>query len=433
LADLPDDRGGSAKKAEEMAHEIPRHLEPLVVEALADTRVVGIVGPRQAGKSTLVQRLISQREHASYVSLDDLRVRTAVEADPGGFVANRPGLLAIDEVQRVPELLIAIKAQVDRDQRPGRFLITGSSALNATRGVSETLAGRIERFELWPFSQGELAGRREMFLDRLLTGTIDVGYRSTLTKADYLNLAAAGGFPEAIRRSGHRRAAWFDSYVETVVEREAPGVAASPRTAELPRLLGLIAARHACVLNIADLARDAGLAERSVHRYLEVLEAVFLVRRLPAWAANLSQREIRAPKVFLTDPGLAVHLRGADLEALNRPELALGADGAIMEGLVHAELMRQFGWSRERPSLMHYRDRHGAEIDLVLEDRRHRVAAIEVKAGADVSHRDARHLITLRDRLGDRFAAGVVLHSGPDVLSLGDRLAAMPTSAIWEA
>lgn len=417
-----------------MSMEIARNLGPMVLEALADTRVVGIVGPRQAGKSTLVQHIVDRHGGAAYVSLDDQRVRTAVSADPDGFVADRPGLLAIDEVQRVPELLLAIKSQVDADQRPGRFLITGSSALSANRGVSETLAGRIERFELWPFSQGELTGRRESFVDRLLAGELDTGHRSELTKRDYLQLASAGGFPEARRRTGQRRAAWFDSYVETVVEREAPGVAASPRTTELPRLprlLRLVAARHANLLNVADLARDAGLAESSVHRYLEVLEAVFLVRRLPAWAANLSQREVRASKIYLVDPGLAGHLLGVDHEALVRPELALGADGVLMEGFVYAELLRQCGWSAARPRLYHYRDRAGVEVDIVLEDRRRRVAAVEVKAGSAIGRRDVRHLALLRDRLGDRFAAGVVLHSGPDVLPLGERLAAVPTSALW--
>jgi predicted AAA+ superfamily ATPase len=411
--------------------EIARNLGPLVLEAMTDTRVVGIVGPRQAGKSTLVQHIVDRHDRAAYVSLDDQRVRVAAATDPDGFVADRPGLLAIDEVQRVPELLLAIKSRVDADQRPGRFLITGSSALSANRGVSETLAGRIERFELWPFSQGELNGRRESFVDRLLAGELDTGHRSELTKRDYLQLASAGGFPEARRRAGQRRAAWFDSYVETVVEREAPGVAASPRTAELPRLLRLVAARHANLLNVADLARDAGLAESSVHRYLEVLEAVFLVRRLPAWAANLSQREVRASKIYLIDPGLAGHLRGVDHEALARPELALGADGVMLEGFVYAELLRQCGWSAARPHLYHYRDRAGVEVDLVLEDRRRRVAAIEVKAGSGVGRREVGHLALLRDRLGDRFAAGVVLHSGPDVLPLGDRLAAVPTSALW--
>lgn len=414
-----------------MDHEIPRHLEPLVLEALGDTRVVAVVGPRQAGKSTLVRRIVDGAAAAAYVSMDDQRIRTAAEGDPQGFVTGRPGLLAIDEVQRVPELLLAVKAQVDRDTRPGQFLLTGSSALSATRGVTETLAGRIERFELWPLSRGELIGHRETFVDRLLDAGLPVGYRSDLSKADYLELAAAGGFPEALNRVGRRRAAWFDSYVETVVEREAPGIAASPRTAELPRVLRLIAARHGCLLNVADLARDAGLPERTVHRYLEVLEAVFLIRRLPAWAANLSQREIRAPKVYLADPGLAVHLRGADPDVLARPELALGAEGPVIEGLVYAEVLRQLGWSQRRPQLLHYRDRGGVEVDLVLEDRRRQVAGIEVKAGVDVGPRDGRHLAVLRDRLGSRFTAGVVLHSGPDVLSLGDRLAAVPISALW--
>jgi len=417
-----------------MVDQVERHLQPLVVEALSDTRVVGVVGPRQAGKSTLVHHLVDTTQDAEYVSLDDQAVRTAAERDPDGFVAGRPGLLAIDEVQRVPDLLLAIKAQVDRDQRPGQFLITGSSALSATRGVSETLAGRIERFELWPFSQGERRGHRETFVDRLLAGGsdgLDPGHRSGLTKADYLQLAAAGGFPEAIRRRGARRGSWFDSYVETVVEREAPGIAASPRTAELPRLLRLIAARHAGLLNVADLSRDAGLPERSVHRYLEVLEAVFLVRRVPAWSANLSQREIRAPKIFVTDSGLATHLRGIDPDVLSRPDLALGAEEPVLEGLVYDEIVRQTGWSTSRVELMHYRDRQGVEVDLLLEDRRRRVVGIEVKSGTDIGHRDVRHLATLRDSLGDRFIAGVILHSGRTVLPLGDRLNAVPISALW--
>ncbi|MGH3847280.1 MAG: ATP-binding protein, partial [Pseudonocardiaceae bacterium] len=289
--------------------ELPRFLRQQVGEALADTRVVGIVGPRQAGKSTLVLDIVAGTPGAVYVSLDDLDARTAAGADPAGFVEGRPGMLAIDEVQRVPELLLAIKSTVDRDRRPGRFLVTGSSQLSANRGVSETLSGRIERLTLWPFSQDELAGRRSGFLERLLDGTFPGAFVSPLSKRDYLERALAGGFPEAIGRRDHRREAWFTSYVQTVVEREAPGIAASPRTAELPRLLRLVAARQASILNVADLAADAQLPRSTVHRYLDVLEAVFLSVRLPAWSPNLSQREIRAPKILLTDPGLAAHLR----------------------------------------------------------------------------------------------------------------------------
>jgi predicted AAA+ superfamily ATPase len=412
------------------ADDVPRSLHPLIRNALLDTRVVGVVGPRQAGKSTLAQQLVRGRAGATYVSLDDADVRAAVSADAQGFVLDRPGLLAIDEIQRVPELLLAIKAAVDADQRPGRFLITGSSQLSANRGVSETLAGRIERFELWPLSQSELTGTRGTFIDALFADKPALD-GSNLTKLDYLRCAAAGGFPEALRRAPSRRAAWFDAYVETVVEREAPGISASPRTADLPRLLRLMAARHGGLLNVADLARDSAIPQRTLHRYVEVLEAVFLIRRLPAWAANRTQREIRAPKVFITDPGLATHLRGLDPQTLARPELAKGADGPVLEGFVFAELLRQVAWSSSGYQLFHYRERDGTEIDLLAEDRAGRIVAVEVKASSDVSGRDVRHLTSFRDRLGDRFVAGVVLHTGSRGLPLGDRLAALPVASIW--
>lgn len=414
-----------------MPRRISRNLGGPIRQALADTRVVALVGPRQSGKSTLARALVGETPNADYVSLDDRRVRVAAELDPHGFVADRPGLLAIDEVQRVPDLLLAIKSAVDRDERPGRFLITGSSQLSATRGVSETLAGRIERFELWPFAQDELADARAGFVDRLVEGDVPVT-SSTLGKRQYLELAATGGYPEVMGRPPGRRAGWFDAYVETVVEREAPGVSASPRTADLPRLLRLLAHRQAGLLNVADLARDARLPERSVHRYLDVLEAVFLIRRVPPWSPNLAQREVRAAKVMLTDPGLAVSLRGLGVDALVRPEIAQGADGAVLEGFVWAELTRQLGWSASRARLMHYRDRQLAEIDLIAETRSGGIAGIEVKAAIDVGPRDVRHLARLRDRLGDRFQAGVILHPGPGTLPLGDRIWALPISAIWE-
>lgn len=416
-----------------LPYQVRRHLCGPIEDALADTRVIGIIGPRQAGKSTLVRSLVAARPDAIYVSLDDRRIRLAAEADPHGFVADRPGLLAVDEIQRVPDLLLAIKSVVDLDPRPGRFIITGSSQLSANRGVSETLAGRIERCELWPFTQGELSGRREGFLDLLLDDALGTVTASSLTKRDYLELAATGGYPEVVLRARTRRIGWFESYVETVVEREAPGITTSPRTGELPRLLRLVAARQATVLNVADLARDARLPERSVYRYLDVLEAVFLVRRIPAWSPNLAQREVRAPKIVLTDPGVAVALRGMDVDALARPEIAQGADAAVLEGFVVAELIRQLGWSRTRARILHYRDRQLAEVDIIVEAPDGRVAGIEVKAGADVGRRDVQHLSKLRDRLGDRFVSGVVLNTGPTALSLGKRLLALPISILWDS
>ncbi len=412
----------------------PRRLHARLAAALAHARVVGVVGPRQCGKSTLARLVVAQSPGAHYVTLDDRAVRTAAESDPHGFVADRHGLFAIDEVQRVPDLLLALKAEVDRDPRPGRFLITGSSQLSAVRDVSETLAGRIVRFELWPLSQGELDGTTETFVDDLFDHASGIGSMESapaLTKRGYLQRALAGGYPEAVPLPAPNRDDWFDSYVTTVVEREAPGVAASPRTADLPRLLRIIAARHVGLLNVADLARDAGLPERSVHRYLETLEAVFLVRRIPAWSAGLGSREVKAPKIVLTDSGLAAHLRGLDIDTLATPELARGADGPILEGFVITELMRALSWSSRRPALMHYRGPRGAEVDVVIENRRGQVVAIEVKAGRDIGRRDVAALESMRDQLGERFLAGVILHCGTDPQPLGDRLRALPIRALW--
>ncbi|MGQ0573774.1 MAG: ATP-binding protein [Pseudonocardia sp.] len=411
---------------------VRRDLLGPVSAALLDTRVVGVVGPRQAGKSTLVQQIVTERPGATYASLDDPAVRALAQDDPTGFVEGRPGLFAIDEVQRVPELMLAIKASVDRDQRPGRFIVTGSSQLSANRAVSETLAGRIERHTLWPFSQGELHGRPPCLFDNLVSGELPVGHRSTLTKREYLERAVAGGFPEAVRRVDvGRRRAWFRAFVETVIEREAPGISASPRTADLPRLLRLVSARHAGLLNVSDLAADAQLPRTSVLRYLDVLEAVFLTVRIPAWSPNFSQREVRAPKIFLTDPGLAAALSRADVSALLLPEVARGADGALLEGFVLAEVLRQAAAAPDAPTVSHFRDRSGSEVDLLLEVPDGRIVAIEVKAGTGVSASAARHLTGLRDRLGSRFLAGLVLHTGPEAMLLGDRIAGAPLDVLW--
>jgi uncharacterized protein len=297
--------------------------------------------------------------------------------------------------------------------------------------IQDSLAGRAESVELFGFSQGELVGRQEQFVARLLEGDRLLEHSSELRRADYLAIASAGGYPEVLARSaGRRRSAWLDNYVLRIVERDAPEVSGLHRLAELPRLLALLAARNASELNIAGLAGDVGIPTTTLGPYLDLLETLYLVHRIPAWSTNLSKRVVSRPKITLVDSGLAARLvnlspTGADIDA--RPELA----GNLLEAFVASEIRRQLTWANVDARLFHYRDRAGAEVDLVLEASDGRVAGIEVKASSTVTARDTRWLASLRDRVGDKFAGGVVLHTGPLSTPFGPRITAAPIDTIW--
>jgi predicted AAA+ superfamily ATPase len=401
-----------------------------VLEALADTRVVVVQGARQVGKTTLVTEVVD-RLGGRLVTLDDGLTRAGAVADPWEFLRQGgDGLLAIDEVQRVPELVLALKLAVDRDPRPGRFLLTGSANLLRLPAMQDSLAGRAENVDLFGFSQGELAGVQEQFADRLLGGETFLAHRSDLVRGDYLQRACAGGYPEALARAGRRRSAWFDNYLRRIVERDAPDVSGLQRLRELPMLLRLLAARNAGELNMAGLASESGLPVRTLDPYVDLLETLFLVHRIPAWSANLSKRVVSRPKTALLDTGLAarlINVTAVGASTAANPQVA----GQLLEGFVAGELRRQLTWSSQDARLFHYRDHDGAEVDLVLETADGRVGGIEVKATATVGARDVRWLTKLRDRLGPRFVAGVVLHTGPTAVPFGPRIAALPIDALW--
>lgn len=420
-------------RVDDHPEHIPRHLASRVAEALGDTRIVVIQGARQVGKSTLATAIV-QRRGGRLVSLDDEVTRIAADADPSGFVRQQPtGLLGIDEVQRVPALILALKAAVDADQRPGRFLVTGSANLLRMPAMQDSLAGRAENLDLFPLSQGELARHRETFIDRLLTGELFIDHRSGQTRQDYLERACAGGYPEALRRPpGRRRTAWFDSYLSRIVGRDAADISGLQRISELPRLLRLLAARNAMELNQADVARDMSIPARTLHPYLDLLETLFLIQRLPAWSTNLSNRVVERAKVSLLDGGLAarlVNVAAAGAGVAGNPQVA----GQLLEGFVINELRRQLGWSEERPALYHYRDHNGPEVDVILETDDGRIAGLEIKAASTVQAKDGRWLAQLRGKLGRRFIAGLILHTGPEGAPFGDRIAAVPIDVIWSA
>lgn len=407
---------------------LPRHVTPLLRESVGDSPVTLLIGARQAGKSTLVQSLVTEGLIGSYLTLDDGVTLAAAVSDPDGFVAGlEGGAVAIDEVQRAPALLPAIKASVDRDRRAGRFVLTGSANVLLLPRVSESLAGRMETHVLWPFSQGEIGGHRERFLDRLFRGRhpppAEPGGGTEL-----LEQVVRGGFPPAVARGGRRREAWLAAYVDAVVQREVREIANVDRLTTLPRLVALLAARSGSLLNAAEISRSAGIPQTTLQRYLTLLEHVFLVVRLPAWHANLGKRPVRSPKLHLVDSGLACHLLGLSVDRLRRDPTLLGP---LLESFVGMELVKQISWADRRVQLHHFRTSAGREVDFLLEDREGMVAGVEVKAGATVGAGDFAGLRLLEQGLGRRLVRGVVLYTGHAVVPFGERLAAWPIASLW--
>lgn len=406
---------------------IRRNIELAVLAALADTPVVLLNGARQTGKTTLA-RAVAARTGAAYLSFDDSATLGLASADPAGFVGGLPQRVVLDEVQKAPGLFPAIKFAVDRRRRPGQFFLTGSANVLTLPRLADSLAGRMEIVPLYPFSAGELAGRREGFLGRLLSGQ-PARSRWAVPAIDMEGQVTRGGYPEAVRRqSARRRAAWFGSYVSTILLRDVRELARIDGLVALPNLLRLLAARTSGLLNLADVARDAGLPHATATRYLALLESVFLVHRLPAWSPNLGTRLVKAPKLHLVDSGLACHLAGADAHRLKQDRPFFGR---LLETFVIGELLKQRSWTERHAALYHLRTSGGLEVDVVIERPDGTVAGVEVKSSATAGPEDFAGLRSLRDHLGGRFTAGVVLYTGERIVPSGDRMWLLPLPALW--
>lgn len=400
-----------------------------MVEALHDTRVVLIAGARQAGKSTLAAEVATHDHPARFLSLDDKATRDAAIADPTGFVAGLAGPVVIDEVQRAPDLLLAIKRAVDNDPSPGRFLLTGSASILSAPRIVESLAGRVEIVDLWPLAQSEIERTDANIVDALFSGRPPLVTGATVGRVAFVERAVRGGYPEALRRDGRRRERWFDDYVRGIVERDLRDLSGAYKLEHVPRLLRLLAAQSAGIFRAERIGRAVGLDTKTVQAYTRLLETVFLVTRVPAWRPSLGSREIQSPKVFVTDSGLLAHLLGADsTRAAEDGQLT----GRLFESFVAMEVARHLPWAATSARLHHYRDRD-EEVDVVLESRSGAVACIECKASATVGRSDHRAMGRLRDALGERFVAGFVVYTGADTIPLGDRIWAVPVSALWAA
>ena len=405
-------------------------------EALADTPVVLLGGARQTGKTTLVMEILKASESANYVTLDDVEALNAATADPSGFIfslstASQP--IILDEVQRSPGLFPAIKASVDRDRRPGRFLLTGSANVLLLPKLSESLAGRMEILTLWPLSQTEIEGRSASFTDALFEHASPLQVFKELastSREDIIGRVVRGGYPEPITRSEARRTSWFDSYMSTILQRDVRDLANIEGLTEMPRLLSILAARTASLLNLADISRTVNIPYSTLQRYLTLLETAYLIRPIPAWSGNLTIRLIKSPKVVLNDTGLASHLLGVSETRLVREPTRLGG---LLENFVAMEIIKDIGASESRPALYHWHTANRDEVDVVLEKRDGSLVGIEVKSSGTVTSSDFKGLRKLMKSTGDRFVRGIVMYTGERVVPFGEQLFAVPIGALWQA
>jgi len=409
--------------------QYPRFAKPGLIEALADTPVVLIHGPRQCGKTTLAQDVGRERAYA-YFSFDDDVTLGAATADPVGFVADLPDRVILDEVQRAPGIFSTLKSAVDKRRVPGRFLLTGSANVLLLPTLADSLAGRMGVQRLHPLAQCELAARAPRFLERLFAGTHKARHTTRLGKA-LAERIVAGGYPAALARSTTRRqAAWYRDYIETIIQRDVRDLARIASLDALPRLLALAAGQTARLINISDLASPFQLSRPTIRDYVTLLERVFLVDELPPWHRNRLSRLIKTPKLHVGDTGVASALLGLDAHGLWQDRESLGQ---LLETFVFQELRRQASWHDDEIRLFHYRDKDGAEVDIVLERGAGDVAGVEVKASATVTAADFRGLRKLKAAAGKKFCGGVVLYDGETVARFGDGLYAVPVGMLWDA
>lgn len=403
----------------------PRFLEPRVRDSLADTPVTLIAGPRQAGKTTLVKHF--DDETFRYLTLDDETTLLAAQQDPVGFVRDLDRAI-IDEVQRVPSLLLAIKKSVDENRRPGRFLLTGSANIMTLPKVADSLAGRMEVLPLLPLSQGELHHCRTDWVNLIFSGQ-PPRPKAAEVGPDLVKAVVQGGYPEVVARpAGRRRSAWIRQYIDALIQRDVREIATVEKLESLPRFLRALSAVSGQLCNYSQLGGHVGLDHKTVAKYMAVFEQMFLLRRVEPWASNLLKRIVKTPKLHFLDSGILSWLSGVSLDSIQKDRRPFGN---MLESFVYAEMCKAISFAGEQVRISHYRDKDQVEVDFVLENERGEIVAVEVKAGATVVSGDLAGLNRLIALTKGRLKLGLVLYDGKETIPLGDKIYAAPISSLW--
>jgi uncharacterized protein len=407
---------------------IQRKIKYKLLEALSDSPVVLIHGARQTGKSTLVKELSENEYPSKYLTFDDTSLLSAAQNNPLDFVSGYPDNLIIDEVQRVPEIFLAIKNAVDRKRKAGKFILTGSANVLLLPKVSESLAGRIEILNLFPLSQSEISGAGNNFIDELFADNFNPA-GGIKKDNDLAGKTLTGGFPEMLaRKDRSRQNAWFKSYITAILQRDVRDIANIEKLNELPKLLKLFASRAGTLLNFAELSRSSNIPQTTLKRYVTLLEAVFMIHLLPAWSGNLSKRLIKTPKLYLNDTGLLSHLIGFEPGKILSDPLSWGR---LLENFVLSELLKQSTWSKFNLSLYHFRSASGQEIDFIIERSDGKMAAVEVKATSKITSSDFNNIKVFADETGKKFLRGVVLYTGKEAVPFAKNMLALPVDMLW--
>ncbi len=407
---------------------LKRTIQDKLEKALGRSPIVLLNGARQVGKTTLVRELLDKKKY-TYLTFDDEITYLAAKSNGAEFIANVKKPVIIDEIQRLPELFLAIKSDVDKNREPGRYLLTGSANPLLIPRLGDSLAGRMEIIDLMPLSQGEIMGRKEFFIDAVFAGTALSLSQQPLSKEDLYKKILIGGYPSLQSFDEEDCEAWMRSYLNLLLQKDIKDLANIEKLTELPNLLKILASRASGLLNTADISRDSKLVAKTVHRYLALLEAVFIINKQLAWSSNLTLRFVKSPKMYLVDSGLLAYLLDFNVTRALKESVMMGK---IVENFVVSELKKQATWSKISVQLYHFRTVQGHEVDIILEDRSGNVVGIEIKSSTTVTRDDLKGLIYLRDKLGKKFVQGIVLYGGAQSLPFDEKLFAHPISILWD-
>jgi predicted AAA+ superfamily ATPase len=397
-----------------------------IEEAIKTRRVLLLSGPRQCGKTTLAKQLVTKS--IVYRTLDNAAIRTLAESDPHSFVEHTHQMLIIDEVQRAPALLSAIKIVVDENTRPGQFLLTGSANIQSLPSMQESLAGRVRKIRLRPLSQGELSGAAPIFLDKAFEQTFVQNHSTYLNRKTMLEMAFRGGFPEAIKLNDKDRQQWHRDYISALLERDLKDIARIHQHHAMQELVSILAGWSSKFMDIAAISSGLSIRRPTIESYINALETLYIVERIQPWTRTDYERVGKQTKLYMTDSGLM-----ASILRWRKTQVELDADriGKLIETFIFNELAALVDVSNSKYELFHYRDRERREIDFIIERDDQALLGIEIKAASSISAADFKHLKWFRDNIAkNRLFIGIVLYAGELAGKMGENLWAVPFSAL---